>query len=76
MKKESKIKIIASIGELPRDPDLKRRIEQLPKDATISNVFREVSKWEKEALKNFRDMEKTKKSGRLHPICPPREELK
>jgi len=71
MKKTSRIKIIAPIGELPNsDPELRRRLRKLPKDAKMSDVFRVINEWEPGALERFRQMERTKKSGRLHPVCP------
>jgi len=59
------------IGESPsRDPDLEKRLKQLPRDAPLSDVFKVISEWEEEAVKRSRQTERTKKSGRLHPICP------
>ena len=68
---QKRINIIAPIGQLPSsDPELRRRLEQLPKDAPLSDVFKVISEREKETVKRSRQTERTKKSGMIHPICP------
>jgi len=60
------LQIVSPIGEVPStDKDLRDRISKLPKDAKVSEIFREVGEWEKIALKNFKKQEQTKKSGKL-----------
>lgn len=68
--KKKRIKFIAPIGEFPPpDKDLQARLKKLPKNASISDVFREISKWEPGAVRKFREMERTKKSGIIDADC-------
>jgi len=54
------------IGDvLSKDRYLDTRISKLPSNASISKVFKEIGEWEKIAIKKFRELEQTKKSGRL-----------
>jgi len=63
-------KIITPIGVVQAtDRDLAERLKKLPKNASISKVFREISRWEKEAVIRFQEKEKTKKSGEIHFRC-------
>jgi len=66
-KRIKRMEISTPIGGLPKDPELRRKIQQLPKNHTLSDVSRIISIHEKEALKEFESMKKTKKSGRLDP---------
>ena len=54
---------------------LKERLAQLSKDASLSDMFDAMSKWEKEAVAWHRGAEarvlRKGLSGRLHPICNP-----
>jgi len=60
------MRIIAPVGDVPStDRDLQERIKKLSPDATVSDVFKEIGKWEKNAVKKFRERERTTKSGRL-----------
>ena len=66
----AKIKIIPLIGEFPsEDKDLTERLKRLPKNASLSLVFREISRWEEDTVRKFRMMEKTKKSGKIDGEC-------
>lgn len=68
--RRKKIKFIAPIGEVPsRDPELEKMLDALSDDASISDVFKVISEWEPNAVKRFRERERTKLSGRLHPVC-------
>ena len=49
--------------------NLKTRLAELPEDASISEIFKVISKWEDEAVKEYRKQERTTKSGRLHYRC-------
>ena len=67
---KKELRIIAPIGAVPStDKDLHERIEKLPSDASISVVFREISKWEEIAVIKSRERERTTKSGVLDIIC-------
>lgn len=72
MREDRRITLIPPIGKLPSPcPELRRRIDGLPDDSTIADVFRVISKWENWATKEARKREKTKKSGLLNVICAP-----
>jgi hypothetical protein len=59
-----RIRIIAPIGSLPsRDKDLERRLKRLPKNASLSRIYSEIGKWEKEAVRKEVQNERTAKSG-------------
>jgi len=67
---KKQLQIVAPVGDVPRaDDDLRKRVEKLPKDANLSQVFEEVSQWEKVSIKKFREQEQTKKSGKLTVRC-------
>ena len=54
---------------------LKERLDKLPKDPSLSEMFAAMSEWEKEAVEWQRGAEaralRKGLSGRLHPICNP-----
>ena len=65
--KRSKLRLVTLMGTtLPGDKDLTKRLKKYKKDASFSEVFNEISKWEKDSLKEFRDRERTSRSGKLH----------
>lgn len=65
-----RLELIAPIGQVPSiDDDLHGRLEALPQGSTIADVFREISKWEKIAVRKARERERTTKSGLLNVIC-------
>jgi len=54
----------APIGELPSPcPELERRLAELPDDAPLVETLRVISEWERWAVRQFRRMEQTDKSG-------------
>lgn len=68
--RKKQLKIVAPVGDVPsKDKHLSNRIEKLPSDADISEVFKEIDEWEKIAVKKFRKLEQTDKSGRLGLHC-------
>jgi len=63
MIKKQELKLVTLMGTtLPKDKNLARRLK---KQKTITAAFREISEWEKESIKEFRDRERTSKSGKL-----------
>ncbi len=54
---------------------LKERLDKLTKDASVSEIMRVMTEWEKEAVEWHRGAEarvlRKGLSGRLHPICNP-----
>jgi hypothetical protein len=63
MSKKHELKLVTLMGTpLPKDKNLARRLK---KQKSITGAFREISAWEKESIKEFRDRERTSKSGKL-----------
>jgi hypothetical protein len=60
-------RIKAPIGENPPDdPKLNRRIDELiEKKAPLGKIFSAISEWESEAVREDREAENTKLTGRL-----------
>ena len=70
MKGDKPLKILAPIGAVPsEDKDLHARIAKLGDSAGISDVLREITDWEKGAVRKFKEHERTTKSGMLEIIC-------
>ena len=68
--KRKQVKIVAPVGDVPStDRNLCARIKKLPRDASVSDVFREIGKWESVAVRRFREKERTTKSGKLDIHC-------
>lgn len=66
VKDRKELQIIAPVGDVPsKDKNLHKRIKELPRDASVSDVFKEIGEWEKVAVRKFKERERTKKSGRL-----------
>jgi hypothetical protein len=69
-KGNSNLKFFAPIGAVPpEDKDLEQRIAKLSPNANISDVLKEITRWEDTAVRKFKEQEKTTTSGRLNTIC-------
>lgn len=65
MSKKQELRLVTLMGTtLPKDKDLAKRVKKHNK--SITDVFREISEWEKESIKEFRNRERTSRSGKLH----------
>jgi hypothetical protein len=70
MKNSKALKIVAPIGAVPsEDKELKERIERLGESPNISDVLSEITSWEESSVREFREHERTTKSGRLQITC-------
>lgn len=70
LKGDKVLRILSPIGETPsEDKELNERLAKLGADATISQVFREISIWEETAIQKDRRHENTEKTGRLVITC-------
>ena len=68
MKFEKRINITTPIGEVPSQcPELERRIAALPEDSSISDILKVIDEWELWAIRKFRRMEQTTRSGWIGP---------
>jgi hypothetical protein len=65
-----KLKILAPIGQVPSDDeDLQATIKELLPNASLSEIFAEISKWEDKAVLKDRSREHTEKTGKLVISC-------
>jgi len=70
MSSYKRLKLIAPIGKAPaEDKELRERLEKLPPNATLSEIFNEISEWEDGAVIKDKLQENTEKSGKLIISC-------
>jgi hypothetical protein len=64
------LRIVSPIGAVPTaDVDLNKRLASLGENPSISQVLKEMGKWEKAAVNKYREREQTAKSGILDIVC-------
>ncbi len=66
MATKHEVKLVTLLGTtFPKNKKLSNRIDKIKENATLSELFNEISTWEKESVREFRGRERTNKSGKL-----------
>ncbi|MCL2135401.1 MAG: hypothetical protein FWH37_07625 [Candidatus Bathyarchaeota archaeon] len=68
-KKSKRLKSFTPINHVPEEEKLEQHIAKLPKNANITDVLQELTRWKNSAVKKFKTQKNTSSSGTLNINC-------